>query len=389
MPLEGRGGLSIGPMRSVAPRSLSNGRITFRGMKPRLALPIALCGCLGIADLATAGVPAARPGAQEPADTVLATLEEISARQERILERLDSIESRSAAVPSPDSGGTEATTLEGARSEVTGLGLGLFWSVVVLVAFHFLIRAVIWVLEALAERSVARRLTFKWLIPISRMFLWGVAAYLVVRVVLGVDSQGILAASAAAGLVLGIAAQDLLKNVFGGLTVVFDQPFQVGDKIAVGDTYGEVVSIGLRSTRIETADDNLVTVPNSQVVEQQVANSNAGKVNCQVATDLYLPGSVDEKLAREIAFEAAANSKYTFLEKPIQVFIEDQFRTTFVTRVRVRAYVLDPRFEFLMQSDVTERARDAFRAAGLSPVDGWPPLAPWPGVVADEESATS
>ena len=358
-------------------------------MKLRLVLPMALCGCLGIADLATAGVPAARLGAQEPADTVLATLGEIAARQERILERLDSIDARSVAVSSPDSGGTEATTLEGARSEVTGLGLGLFWSVVVLVAFHFLIRAVIWVLEALAERSVARRLTFKWLIPISRMFLWGLAAYLVVRVVFGVDSQGILAASAAAGIVLGIAAQDLLKNVFGGLTVVFDQPFQVGDKIAVGDTYGEVVSIGLRSTRIETADDNLVTVPNSQVVEQQVANSSAGKVNCQVATDLYLPGSVDEELAREIAFEAAANSKYTFLERPIQVFIEDQFRTTFVTRVRVRAYVLDPRFEFLMQSDVTERARDAFRAAGLSPGEGWPPLALWPGEVADEESATS
>ena len=58
----------------------------------------------------------------------------------------------------------------------------------------------------------------------------------------------------------------LLKNLFGGLILVYDQPFQVGDKIRVGGTYGEVKSIGLRSTRIVTPDDNLVSVPNAQVV---------------------------------------------------------------------------------------------------------------------------
>ena len=165
------------------------------------------------------------------------------------------------------------------------------------------------------------------------MALWAIAAYLILRTVFRVDAQGLLAASAALGLALGIAAQDLLKNVFGGLIVVFDQPFQVGDKISVGGTYGEVVSIGLRSTRIVTADDNLVTVPNSQVVEEQVANANAGQLNCQVVTDLYLPGRVDERKAREIAFEAAVTSQYVFLNKPIVVLVRDEFRTTFVTRV--------------------------------------------------------
>ena len=151
------------------------------------------------------------------------------------------------------------------------------------------------------------------------------------------------------------------------MIVVFDQPFQVGDKISVGGTYGEVVSIGLRSTRIVTPDDSLVTVPNSQVVLNQVANANAGELNCQVVTDLFLPGRVDERKAKEIAFEAAVNSQYVFLDKPIVVLVEDEFRTTFVTHVKVKAYVLDPRFEFLLRSDITERARDGFRASGLLP----------------------
>ena len=311
-------------------------------------------------------------------DSLAATLTGIMAVQERILARLDSMEAvgggtgADSAAPGDEAGGID---LEEARDEVTNLGFSIFWSIVVLVLFGFVIRGVIWVLETLAERSVKRRLTFKWLIPITRMLLWAIAGYLIVSTIFEVDAQGILAASAALGLALGIAAQDLLKNVFGGLIVVFDQPFQVGDKISVGGTYGEVVSIGLRSTRIVTADDDFVSVPNSQVVEEQVANSNAGQLNCQVLTDLYLPGRVDERAAREVAFEAAVNSKYVFLEKPIQVFIEDEFHTTFVTRVKVRAYVLDPRFEFLLKSDITERARDGFRAAGLAPERDWYPIA--------------
>jgi len=343
------------------------------------------------ADSATAPDPAA-PAIEAAADTAVASgspaidslsarLTEIMAAQERILDRPELMEAAgaqgagSAADTAVDEG--QGLDLEEARDEGPTPGVIITWAVVVLVVFHFLIRALIWILETLAERSVQRRLTFKWLIPITRMLLWGLAGYLIVRTIFRVDAQGLLAASAALGVALGFAAQDLLKNVFGGLIVVFDQPFQVGDKISVGGTYGEVVSIGLRSTRIVTADDNLVTVPNSQVVQEQVANANAGQLNCQVVTDLYLPGKVDEKTAREIAFDAAVTSQYVFLEKPIQVFVSDQFRTTFVTRVRVRAYVLDPRFEFLLQSDITERAREGFRAEGLAAEHEWyPPVDP-------------
>ncbi len=324
---------------------------------------------------------------QATLDSLAVQLSDITAAQQLILSRLDAMEQDGAAVVAQGDTAGAALDLDEATEEVRSLGVGIFWSLVIIVVFHFLIRALAWILETLAERSVRRRLTFKWLIPITRMALWGIAAYLILRTVFRVDAQGLLAASAALGLALGIAAQDLLKNVFGGLIVVFDQPFQVGDKISVGGTYGEVVSIGLRSTRIVTADDNLVTVPNSQVVEEQVANANAGQLNCQVVTDLYLPGRVDERGAREIAFEAAVTSQYVFLNKPIVVLVGDEFRTTFVTRVRVKAYVLDPRFEFLMQSDITERARDGFRAAGLMPERDWYPMVEPPEASAPGESS--
>ena len=262
--------------------------------------------------------------------------------------------------------GASGEVLGAAGEKAQNFGVGVVWSVIVVIIFNFLVRGVVWVLNQLSEQSVTRRLFFKRLVPIIRIVLWIFAAYLIVSVIFQVDRQGLFAAATAVGVAIGFAAQDLLKNLFGGIILVFDQPFQVGDKISVSGTYGEVVSIGLRSTRIVTADDNLVSVPNSQVVDQQVANANAGELNCQVVTDLYLPGFTDEARAKKIAFEAAATSRYVYMNKPIVVLVKDEFKETFLTRIRVKAYVMDPRFEFMFQSDVTERARAGFRNAGLT-----------------------
>ena len=241
----------------------------------------------------------------------------------------------------------------------------LILALLVIVVSFFLIRGLGWVLETLAERSAARRLFFKKLIPIARLTIWGLTIYIVLADIFKLDQRGLLAAATALGVAIGFAAQDILKNIFGGILIIFDQPFQVGDKINVGGTYGEVVSIGLRSTRIVTPDDNLVSVPNSQVVDSQVANANAGALDCQVVVDLFLPGWVDVIKAKAIAYSAAANSKYVYLEKPIVVNIKDEFKETFLTQLKVKAYVLDTRYEFAFASDVTETAKAEFLKQGL------------------------
>ena len=258
-------------------------------------------------------------------------------------------------------------TLREVGATARNFGLRALGAVLVLVLTFFLIKGVAFVLEALAERNAERRLLYKRLVPIVRVLLWAVALYVVMRGIFHVDAQGLFAAAAAIGVAVGFAAQDLLKNIFGGLVIIFDQSFQVGDKIEVGGTYGEVTSIGLRSTRIVTPDDNLVTVPNAQVADDQVSNANAGELNCQVGTDLYLPGEVDEARAKEIAYQAAVSSPYTFLEKPVVVLVMDEHEERHRLHLKVKAYVIDTRYEALLASDITERARRAYREEGLLP----------------------
>lgn len=271
------------------------------------------------------------------------------------------------------------TTLREAGRQVQYFGLRVFLAAVVLVLTVFVIRGFVFLLEKLAARNAERRLFYKRMVPIARILLWAIAIYVILRGIFELDATSLLAAAAAIGVAIGFAAQDIVKNIFGGLVIIFDQPFQVGDKVAVGGTYGEVVSIGLRSTRITTPDDNLVSVPNSQIVDGQVANANAGALDCQVVTDLYLPGWIDEAKAKQIAYEAAVSSKYVYLNKPIVVLVKDEFDKTHLTRIRVKAYVLDTRYEFLLQSEITERARLEFRREGL--------LKPWHDARAYAESS--
>lgn len=259
--------------------------------------------------------------------------------------------------------GTEL--LQDAGESARNYGLRAFWALIVLILTFHAIRIVVYALDRLAERSTQRRLFFKRLVPVVRILFWSVAVVFVIRQIFDVTAQGLLAAFAAIGVAVGFAAQDLIKNFFGGLVIVFDQPFQVGDKIEVAGTYGEVVSIGLRSTRIVTPDDSMVSVPNAQVVDSQVSNANSGALDCQVVTDLYLPGWVDEAAAKAIAHQVAASSRYVYLGKPITVLVRDEFRETFITHLKVKAYVVDARHEFAFMSDVTERARAEFRRRGL------------------------
>jgi small-conductance mechanosensitive channel len=137
--------------------------------------------------------------------------------------------------------------------------------------------------------------------------------------------------------------------------ILFDRPFQVGDKIEMGDYYGEVIKIGLRSTKIVTPDDSTVTIPNGEVMNKSVANSNYGEPNCQVVAEIFLPITVDTNKVRTIAIESAQVSRFIYLNKPITVlFFNEVKEQRSYLKMRLKAYVMDIRYEFDFESDMTE-----------------------------------
>lgn len=168
--------------------------------------------------------------------------------------------------------------------------------------------------------------------------------------------EAALAIGGSVGLAFAIGAKDIAASLLSGLIVVFDRSFQVGDRIKFADIYGDVISIGVRSTRIRTLDDSLVTIPNSQFMNSPVISANAGALDMQVEVDFYLQFGSDLAKARKVLLEAAVASRYVYLEKPIQVLFKDVFvDRVFCTRAKVKAYVVTTTYEKAFESDLTER----------------------------------
>ncbi len=92
----------------------------------------------------------------------------------------------------------------------------------------------------------------------------------------GYDVAALLAGLGVGGLALAIAAQDTVANIFGGATIFADRPFVIGDRVRVGGYDGIIREIGIRSSRLETRDGAIVTMPNSKFTSSAVENVSAG-----------------------------------------------------------------------------------------------------------------
>ena len=244
----------------------------------------------------------------------------------------------------------------------------IFYSFLILFITYFLNKYLSLILDNLSEKLTNYRLFIKRLVPISRILIWSFAIYIVIAGVITPPLETIITIGASIGIAVGFASQDILKNIFGGIMIILDRPFQVGDKIQVGDHYGEVQTIGLRSSRVVTPDDSVVSIPNAELMNKAVSNSNSSALDCQVVAEIYLPATVDVMKAKQIAFRAVYSSPYTFLNKPVDVIVLNELSEKyFLMKMRVKAYVLDIRYEFLFKSDMTELILEELNRQGMIP----------------------
>lgn len=241
---------------------------------------------------------------------------------------------------------------------------------VTLVVAWLVIHGATEVLAFMSNSVPKARFFFKRMDPFVRIAVWFVVVFVVLSR-LSPTQDAFIAGLGSIAIALGLGAQDLIKNVIGGIIVLTDRPYQLGDRVRIGDAYGEIDHIGLRSTKLTTPDDTRVTIPNASILTDQIYNANSGVPDCQVVTDIFLPVGVDPELAIEIGREAAYASPFLLLDKPVVVLISDQYQDRPYVRLRVKAYVHDHRFEPRMQSDVTVRAKKEFMKRGI--------LADWSG----------
>jgi small-conductance mechanosensitive channel len=224
-------------------------------------------------------------------------------------------------------------------------------------------------LDALGERINERRLLFKQVSAVTRFVVLIIATILVSSSLFSFSSEALLAVGGSAAVAIGFAFKDLLASLMAGLILVFDRPFQVGDRIAFDDIYGEVVEIGLRTVRVQTLNDNMVSIPNHRFLNDTVASANAGSLHQMCVFPFWVGCNEDIASAKRIVYEATASSRYVFVNKPITVSVREgpvpDGAERFAVELKVKAYVFDGRYETAFGTDVTERVKAAFSSTGI------------------------
>ena len=174
--------------------------------------------------------------------------------------------------------------------------------------------------------------------------------------VLNPSKELLLALGGSAAVAIGFSLKDLVGSIVAGVTLLFDRPFQVGDRVSFGDIYGEITTIGLRAVRLQTLDDNEVTIPNSKFMSEAVASGNSGALDMMVVCQFHLDMSADIAKAKQLIYQVVATSRFVYLKKPIKVLVEE-VRQDFqlLVKVSVKSYVFDVRFEKDFQTDIYER----------------------------------
>jgi small-conductance mechanosensitive channel len=262
----------------------------------------------------------------------------------------------------PEGGNIESLAVIGQMVNWTGLGSSL-----VLVVFAWLVLKLADNLVKEIGRAFANsRLFVQRLNAFFRFFVY--IAVVVSSVILSFDfSPQVLAViGGGVAVAVGFATRDLLASLVAGIMIVFDRPFQVGDRVSFGGQYGDVLQIGLRSVKLRTLDDSVVTIPNNLLLNEVSSSANFGVLHMQIDTDFYIGLDQDARLARELVCEAAVLSRFIYLPKAVFVNVDEvPVAETVALRVRLKAYVLDTMYEKRFATDVTLRVLDAFKAHGI------------------------
>jgi small-conductance mechanosensitive channel len=131
-----------------------------------------------------------------------------------------------------------------------------------------------------------------------------------------INTTPLLTSAGIISVVIGFAAKDTIANFFGGVSVFFDQPYKIGDYVIVKDEYrGKVTNIGMRSTKIKTRDNILVTVPNSVMVTDFVINETGFDSKLRIRIPLGVAYETDLDQAEQVILQVLKSSS-DILPKP-------------------------------------------------------------------------
>ena len=180
-----------------------------------------------------------------------------------------------------------------------------------------------------------------------------------------VNLTPLFASAGIAGIAVALAAKDTLANFFGGISIFADKTFKVGDYIILDSAQrGEVVEVGIRSTRIKTRDDVLITIPNSLLANSKIINESAPIPRYRIRIPVGVAYSSDLDLVEATLLEVVRSNPQVIAEPEPRV----RYRAFADSAINLELllWIEDPSLKGLETHRLIKAIHRAFTARGIT-----------------------
>ena len=192
---------------------------------------------------------------------------------------------------------------------------------------------------------------------------------LVVAVMLALDMLGInvmpfVAGAGVAGIAIGFAAKDTLSNLIAGVLLIVDRPFEIGDRIEIWSapidsaTWGDVIDIGLRATKIKTTDNIVIIIPNNEIMKRDIVNYTIISSQIRIRINIGIAYDADMNKAKKIILGVAAEIP-EISSTPAPKVVVRNFGESAVD-LQLRVWIRNARKRMDTISEITDQVKTRF-----------------------------
>ncbi|MBW2171681.1 MAG: mechanosensitive ion channel family protein, partial [Deltaproteobacteria bacterium] len=194
-------------------------------------------------------------------------------------------------------------------------------------------------------------------------------AFLLALDLLGMNVMPFVAGAGVAGIAIGFAAKDTLSNLIAGILLIVDRPFEIGDRIEVWSsprdsaTWGDVIDIGLRATKIRTTDNIVIIIPNNVIMTRDIVNYTTLSEDIRVRIPIGVSYDTNIKKAKSVILDVAKTAEWVLRDPPAKVVVR-RFGESSVD-LQLRVWIKDARRRMDTISHVTDKVKEAFDREGI------------------------
>ena len=197
----------------------------------------------------------------------------------------------------------------------------------------------------------------------SGVIIYAVAVVLSLDI-LGINVMPFIAGAGVLGVAVGFAAKDTLSNLIAGILLIIDRPFEVGDRIEVWSapvnsaTWGDVIDIGLRATKIKTTDNIIIVIPNNEIMKRDIVNYTLISSQIRVRINIGIAYDSDIEKAKAAILKVAEDTPWV-AATPEPVVVVRNFGESSVD-LQLRVWIDNARMRMNTISYITDRIKTVF-----------------------------